>query len=236
MLRLFAFGRRKAALTRLNYHDALLNRHAPLVKACEAFQRYCAHYHQNHVAGLVANDALSGLRTEQAPFDNCSEFWFDHRDSLLKTFTHPSYLQTVRPDEPNWTDGSTRVVFLAEETEIPTAEAARVGSAATKLLALVQRHSRNRNIADFLLPRLPGCMRHTENRILGQLDLQKGKVAETGEVPFVHLSELWFESPRELQGWLAAGGAVALLGSSSAEPQSESIARVTVWASERVIF
>ena len=234
MLRLFALGRRKDSLTRPDYHHALLNRHAPLVKACESFQRYCTHYHQNHVAGSVVSDAHDGLRTEQARFDNCSEFWFENLDAILKTFNHPSYLRTVRPDEPNWTDGSTRVVFLAEETEIPVTE--RVGSAATKLLVLVPEHSRNQNPADFPLPRLPGCMRHTENRILGQLDLQKGQLAETSELPFVHLSELWFESPRALLGWLAAGGAGALRGTSSAESQPDSAARVALWASEHVIF
>ena len=234
MLRLFSLGRRKDSLTRPEYQHAILNRHAPLVKACGGFQQYCTHYHQNHVAGPVIGDARDGLRTEQARFDNCSEFWFGNLDALLKTFNHPTYLQTVRPDEPNWTDASTRVMFLAEESE--TSMTDQVDSTSTKLLVLIPRHSRNKNPADFPLPRLPGCVRQTENRILGQLDLQKGQVAETSDVPYVHLSELWFESPLGLQGWLAAGGAGALLGASSTEPQSESGARVAVWASEHVIF
>ncbi|UUZ62674.1 hypothetical protein LP417_22450 [Polaromonas sp. P1-6] len=79
-------------------------------------------------------------------------------------------------------------------------------------------------------------MRQIENRILGQLDFQKGQLAETSELPFVHLSELWFESPRALLGWLATGGADALRGTSSAEPQADSAARVALWASEHVIF
>jgi EthD domain len=227
MLRLFALGRRNNSLTRPEYHDSLLHRHAPLVGACESFQRFCRRYHQNHVMGPIDAGAADELLQVQARFDNCSEFWFDDLDALLKTFNHPSYLATVRPDEPNWTDGKTRVAFLAEETEISTG---RHGHATTKLLALVPGTSRVLDPGTLALPSIPGCVRQIENRVLGQLDFQKGQLAETASLlPFVHLSELWFESSPHMRDWLAAGGAEALQPGASLD-------RIALWANEHVIF
>ena len=226
MLRLFALGRRKDSLTRPEYHDSLLHRHAPLVEACESFQRFCRRYHQNHVMGPIDASAPDELRQGQARFDNCSEFWFDDLDVLLKTFNHPSYLATVRPDEPNWTDGTSRVAFLAEETEISTG---RHGRATTKVLALVPGTSGVPDLSSWALPSIPGCVRHIENRVLGQLDFQKGQLAGAEDLPFVHLSELWFESPLDIREWLAAGGAEALRSQSS-------LGRIALWANEHVIF
>lgn len=213
MLRLFAMGRRKAALTRGEYHHALLQRHAPLVKGCEAFRTYCRHYHQNHIQGPVNGGAGQGLDEKQARFDNISEFWFDDLDAVVKTFSHPSYLQQVRPDEPNWTDGDSRIAFIADETEVPALGASVSPAAATtKLLVLVPHVASGAGDMLLALPSVDGSVRQIENKVLGVLDFQRGQLAENKEPPFLHVSEVWFDDPARLGAWLRSGGTSGLRG------------------------
>lgn len=195
MLRLFALGRCLPVFTRGQYHEALRERHAPLVSRCAAFRQWCHHYHQNHIQGPV-DQAGGPLTVGPARFDNCSEFWFDDVAAIVSTFNDPSYLEGVRPDEKNWTDAASRVAFVAEEARnhVFGDAAARV-----KLLSLT-------NTGDTAPTQDAAgdahCLRRSENPVMGVLDFARSCMAEDVTPPFSHVSERWFESAGALVRWL----------------------------------
>ena len=115
MVKFVGCARRKAGMTVAEFQDYWKNNHGPLVKSVPEFWQYVRKYVQGHtltvpVPGFPPSD--------YEPFDGIAELWFDSVEDIGKAFTHPRYLEIIRPDEAKLVDFANSRMFIVEDVEI----------------------------------------------------------------------------------------------------------------------
>lgn len=241
MIRFFTLPRKLPYLTLAEYHDGLRNGHAPLVRECRGFRENCLGYRQNHLLGVVelATGVLHDL--PDPPHHNCSEFWYDDLDALLRSYNNDDYFRMLRPDEKRWSDSGTRLTFLAAERKVWEVDRAHDGEAFKVMVLrriggpggfeLVPRDDLGR-----LYPAFFGrCTRYLENEIVGELDFATAQVRDNPELRYSHLSELWFASRDDAAAAFRSDDGLRLVRSGRfpfCDPEST----LALWGQERIIF
>src|ERR1700716_858322 len=97
MIKMVAFVRRHPSMSRAEFLDYWLNKHAPLVKSEPELWQYARRYKQNHA--IQNFSFFEGQAKAEGGFDGCGEMWFDSIDDLKKAIKEPAYLEIIRPDE-----------------------------------------------------------------------------------------------------------------------------------------
>jgi uncharacterized protein (TIGR02118 family) len=101
MIKVMTLLRRHPSLTREEFLDYWLNRHAPLVRSVPEFWRHVRGYRQNHA--VITLPVFGAQPSTEAPategYDGCAELWFDSPESLQQAVQEPAYLAIIRPDE-----------------------------------------------------------------------------------------------------------------------------------------
>ncbi len=115
MVKFVACARRKAGMTTAEFQDYWKNRHGPLVRSVPEFWGYVRRYVQGH----TLSDPVPGFPPQDdAPFDGIAELWFDSVEDIGRAFSHPRYLELIRPDELKFVDFASSRVFIVEDVEI----------------------------------------------------------------------------------------------------------------------
>ena len=115
MVKFVACARRKAGMTTAEFQDYWKNNHGPLVRSVPEFWAYVRRYVQGH----TMSDSVPGFPPQdEAPFDGIAELWFDSVEDIGKAFSHPRYLEIIRPDELKFVDFASSRVFIVEDVEI----------------------------------------------------------------------------------------------------------------------
>ncbi|MDB5860405.1 MAG: hypothetical protein JWQ76_4094 [Ramlibacter sp.] len=205
MIRLFLFGRRLPSLTRDEFQHGLLHAHAPLVRQCEGFMAQCNGYMQNHFGTQISNSAGRPLITEPR-FDNCSEFWYESIDHILKSYNNDDYFRMLRPDENTRTDGNTRMALIAQETVTFEDPSYQRTPAQSKVLVLGREPAA---MNDPAMEDAEGltvqCVRKTENRVLGTMDFLRARISDD-VVPEFDSITTYSIANRPQDGETATGG------------------------------
>ena len=115
MVKFVGCVRRKAGMTTAEFQDYWKNKHGPLVRSVPEFWAYVRKYVQGHtisypVPGFPSQDG--------SPFDGIAEMWFDSVEDIGVAFSHPRYLEIIRPDELKFVDFANSCIFLVEDVEI----------------------------------------------------------------------------------------------------------------------
>jgi hypothetical protein len=133
VIKLIVVARRRAGMSHEEYLRYFEHVHAAkLLKGGTDILKHMSAYVQNHVL-----DAVCGVEGGLI-YDSVSELWFENVQSLQRTMTHPYALATVRPDEKNFSDQSSLIVFMTEEEHISVA-APRNSS--IKLMQFIHRYA-----------------------------------------------------------------------------------------------
>lgn len=208
MIRLFLFSRRLPSLTREEFHRQLLHSHAPLVRGCAGFMKYCGGYMQNHFNGQISRSGDDQVLV-QPQYDNCSEFWYENIDHILNSYNNDDYFKMLRPDENSRTDATTRIALLAQETVVFEDEAFERTPSRSKLLVLGGRPEVPAGIA---APDAAGvtelrvrCLRKTVNTVIGVMDFQRARISEA-VVPEFGSITTFCVADRAADGAMPAGG------------------------------
>lgn len=115
MVKFVACARRKAGMTTAEFQGYWKNRHGPLVRSVPEFWGYVRRYVQGH----TLSDPVPGFPPQDdAPFDGIAELWFDSVEDIGRAFSHPRYLELIRPDELKFVDFASSRVFIVEDVEI----------------------------------------------------------------------------------------------------------------------
>ncbi|MGD9664749.1 MAG: EthD domain-containing protein [Novosphingobium sp.] len=111
MITLIVAARKKAGMSRKEFEDHWLNRHAPLVLSVPEFASYLrkyALYPYAEGADVPGLGALPG-------YDGIGELWFDSVEAMMEAFSEPKYLEIIRPDEELFLDRDACLTFVTEE-------------------------------------------------------------------------------------------------------------------------
>ena len=115
MVKFVACARRKAGMTTAEFQDYWKNNHGPLVRSVPEFWAYVRRYVQGH----TLSEPVPGFPPQdEAPFDGIAELWFDSVEDIGKAFSHPRYLEIIRPDELKFVDFASSRVFIVKDVEI----------------------------------------------------------------------------------------------------------------------
>ena len=115
MVKFVGCVRRKAGMTTAEFQDYWKNKHGPLVRSVPEFWAYVRKYVQGH----TMSDPVPGFPSQdEPPFDGIAELWFDSVEDIGVAFSHPRYLEIIRPDELKFVDFANSCIFLAEDVEI----------------------------------------------------------------------------------------------------------------------
>jgi uncharacterized protein (TIGR02118 family) len=107
VIKVVGLVRRRADLTRAEFREYWLTRHAVLERAS---------LKNNPVRRIVANFCEGNL-VDEAPFDGMVEIYYDSAEDMQRQWSG-GHDAVMRADEANFCDPTYRVFFLAEEVEI----------------------------------------------------------------------------------------------------------------------
>jgi uncharacterized protein (TIGR02118 family) len=109
MIKMIAMVKRHPSLSRAEFLDYWLNKHAPLVKSVPSFWQYIRGYRQNHT---IQNFAFYDGAEIEGGYDGCGEMWFDSIEDLQKATSDPAYMEIIRPDELKLFDNPATVPMI----------------------------------------------------------------------------------------------------------------------------
>ena len=120
MIKLVFCLRRLPHLTREEFQDYWLNRHAPLAKS---FQHLVGNtrYVQMHTVSSVYDEALRAERGAPEPYDGITESWWESWEALQKALSNPDAQKafaTLLEDEKKFIDLKNSPVMFGVEREI----------------------------------------------------------------------------------------------------------------------
>ena len=108
MVKLFAVLKRKDGMSREEFVDHWLNRHAPLIAGTPSLAQHIVRYEQ-HVRHRP--DALSG----NEGYDGVTVQWFEDMDHFVGFMSEPEYAELIHPDEQRFLDMDGLVFIVTEE-------------------------------------------------------------------------------------------------------------------------
>ena len=107
-------------LTREQFQDYWLNKHAPLFqKFADAFKT--KRYAQCHTIESPLNDGIRQSRGMREAYDGVAEVWFESEDALIEAMSSPEGQKlgaVLAEDESKFIDHARSTAFLAEEHEV----------------------------------------------------------------------------------------------------------------------
>lgn len=112
MIKLLVFLKRKQGMSTDDFHEYWSTRHAEIVMGVPDFMRYIRRYVQSH---NIEEGLLDFPGGGHPGFDGMVELWFDDLKSMKAAFETPGYINTIRPDEPNFLDMDGFRVMVVEE-------------------------------------------------------------------------------------------------------------------------
>jgi uncharacterized protein (TIGR02118 family) len=112
MIKLLVFLKRKPGMSSEDFHKYWTTKHAEIVTGQAGFMKYLRRYVQSHNIDDALLDFPGGGHTG---FDGMVEVWFDDVKSMKAAFETPDYINTIRPDEPNFLDMDGFRVMVVEE-------------------------------------------------------------------------------------------------------------------------
>ncbi|MCR9243928.1 MAG: EthD domain-containing protein [bacterium] len=120
MIKLVMCLRRRPDLTRAQFLDYWLNKHAPFFQANAATMR-AKRYVQGHTLDSPLNDGFRESRGMEPEYDGVAEVWFDSEEDLMAAMGSPEMQQlggALAADEANFIDHSRSSAFLVREHEL----------------------------------------------------------------------------------------------------------------------
>jgi uncharacterized protein (TIGR02118 family) len=112
--------RRHPDLTREQFQDYWLNKHAPLFKSfAETFR--AKKYVQDHTLETPLNAALQESRGMRAPYDGVAVVWFESEEELMAAMSSEEGQRVsgvLLEDEANFVDHGGSTAFIAKEASI----------------------------------------------------------------------------------------------------------------------
>ena len=115
MVKFVACVRRKEGLSTEEFHDYWRNNHGPLVASVPEFWQYVRRYVQGH----TMTEPVPGFPpSDETAFDGIAELWFDSVEDVGQAFSHPRYLEIIRPDEQKFVDFTASRIFLVKDVQI----------------------------------------------------------------------------------------------------------------------
>ena len=110
MISLIVAAKRRPDLTREQFVDYWLNRHAPLVLSVPEFARHVKRY---VLHPFDADGEGEALVLGAAPdYDGVGELWFDSHAAMVAAFSEQRYLEVIRPDEDRFLDRDACLSFV----------------------------------------------------------------------------------------------------------------------------
>lgn len=110
LISMIVFVTRASGLTREEFSDYWINKHAPLVKSVPEFMKYVRRYVQHHCAPVPPDE--HSLFGDLPDYDGVGEIWFDSRAAMQAAFQEPRYLEVIRPDEVKFFDAARCLSFV----------------------------------------------------------------------------------------------------------------------------
>jgi glutathione S-transferase len=104
--------KRRAGLSREDFNHYWRDVHGPLIRSCPEFLRYLRSYNQFHF--VDANSPIAGMLGVESAYDGVAELTFNSPEAMAAAFNDPSYLEHIRPDEPNFVDVEGCLSFVTE--------------------------------------------------------------------------------------------------------------------------
>lgn len=111
MITLIVAAKRKAGMSREEFEDHWLNRHAPLVLSVPEFARHLKRYALYPLADDGEAPGLGSL----PGYDGVGQLWFESVDKMMEAFSEPKYLELIRPDEEMFLDRDACLTFVTQE-------------------------------------------------------------------------------------------------------------------------
>lgn len=112
MISMIVAAKRRADLTRDQFVDYWVNRHAPLVLSVSEFarhlKRYVLHPYDKQSEG---HSLVLGGSSE---YDGVGELWFENHAAMVAAFNEPRYLEIIRPDEDRFLDRDACMTFVTQ--------------------------------------------------------------------------------------------------------------------------
>lgn len=112
MIKLLVFLKRKPGMSSADFHKYWTGKHAEIAMGEPDFKKYVKRYVQSHNVDDALLDFPGG---GHSGFDGMVELWFDDVASMKAAFETPGYVNTIRPDEPNFLDMDGFRVMVVEE-------------------------------------------------------------------------------------------------------------------------
>ncbi len=110
MISLIVAARRRSDLTRAQFVDHWINRHAPLVLSVPEFARYLKRYSLHPLASDEEGDSV--VLGIAADYDGVGELWFESEEAMVAAFNEPRYLEIIRVDEDRFLDRDACLSFV----------------------------------------------------------------------------------------------------------------------------
>ena len=119
MIKLVMCLRRKPGMTREEFRDYWMNRHAPFFQENSATMR-AKKYVQSHTVDTPLNQGFRESRGLQPEFDGVAEVWFESEEDLMEAMSSPEGQQlgaALLEDESNFVDHANSSAFIVREHE-----------------------------------------------------------------------------------------------------------------------
>ena len=111
---------RHPSMTREQFQDYWLNKHAPLFqKFAETYKT--KRYVQCHTIDTPLNKGIRESRGMMQEYDGVAEVWFESEEELVETMSSPEGQKlgaTLLEDEANFIDHARSTAFIAKEHEL----------------------------------------------------------------------------------------------------------------------
>lgn len=120
MIKMVMCLRRRKDLTREQFLDYWLNKHAPFFNENAAKMR-TKRYVQSHTLDTPLNEGLRGSRGMEPEYDGVAEVWFESEEELMAAMSSAEGQQlgeALLADEQNFIDHSRSSAFIVREHEL----------------------------------------------------------------------------------------------------------------------
>lgn len=112
--------RRKPDMSREQFQDYWLNKHAPLFKSFAEIFR-AKKYVQDHTLNSPLNDGLRESRGMEEAYDGVAVVWFESEEDLMAAMSSPEGQRVsalLLEDEGNFVDHSRSSAFIAKAEDV----------------------------------------------------------------------------------------------------------------------
>lgn len=133
MIKLVCFFRRKAGLSREDFHRHWLESHGPLIAETPSLAQHLIRYEQNHRMDADYD------RKDVHDFDGATVQWLESMKSFQAFVAEPDYARLIAPDEDRFIDRSSLTLIFTGEEDVKKDGGAAKDLAPAKLLALLKR-------------------------------------------------------------------------------------------------